>query len=150
MDAIRPSSIKIAGSSSSWIPSQSHFAVTAICITEIIANTLRSLPSGDNNPQGQPTFGGHYALQSVDNKTQSGGTDITRELERLYKTYVQERIALTFWHRHLRYPLERIRHTHRGLLFGLVYYPYQCAVIALLSPFYGFTRVLSMNWADFG
>ena len=75
---------------------------------------------------------------------------ITRELERLYKTYVQERIPLTFWHRHLRYPLERIRHTHRGLLFGLVYYPYQCAVIALLSPFYGFTRVLSMNWADFG
>ena len=91
-----------------------------------------------------------YGLQSGDNKTQTGGNEITLELERLYATYVKERIPLTFWHRRLRYPLERIRHNHRGILFSLVYLPYQCTIIALLSPFYGFTRVRTMNWADFG
>ena len=91
-----------------------------------------------------------HAVQSESNKTSTGGTKITLELERLYKTYERERIPLTFWHRRLRYPLERVRHNHRGALFGCLYYPYQCAIIALLSPFYGFNRVRWMNWADFG
>jgi glycosyltransferase involved in cell wall biosynthesis len=91
------------------------------------------------------------AVQSGDNKTMTGGEKITRELEKLYKAYVRERIPLTYWHRLLRYPLERIRFRHRGRWFGfLIYYPYQCIVIALLSPFYGFKRVRWMNWADFG
>jgi glycosyltransferase involved in cell wall biosynthesis len=91
------------------------------------------------------------AVQSADNKTSTGGEKITRELERLYQTYVHERIPLTYWHRLLRYPLERVRRRHRGALFAwFIYFPYQCAVIALLSPFYGFRRVRWMNWAEFG
>ena len=91
------------------------------------------------------------AVQSEDNKTSIGGEKITRELEKLYNTYVHERIPLTYWHRLLRYPLERVRRRHRGVLFAyLIYFPYQCAIIALLSPFYGFHRVRWMNWAEFG
>lgn len=91
------------------------------------------------------------AVQSDGNKTSTGAEKITRELERLYKTYVHESIPLTYWHRLLRYPLERVRRKHRGALFAyLVYFPYQCAIIALLSPFYGFRRVRWMNWAEFG
>lgn len=91
------------------------------------------------------------AVQGTENKTSIGGEKITRELERIYTTYVHERIPLTYWHRLLRYPLERVRRRHRGVLFAyLVYFPYQCAVIALLSPFYGFRRVRWMNWAEFG
>jgi len=85
------------------------------------------------------------------NKTSTGRIKITREFEAIYNRYVHERIPLTYWHRLLRYPLERVRRRHRGLLFAyLVYYPYQCAMIALLSPFYGFRRVRWMNWAEFG
>jgi glycosyltransferase involved in cell wall biosynthesis len=85
------------------------------------------------------------------NKTSTGRVKITREFEIIYKRYVHERIPLTYWHRLLRYPLERVRRRHRGLLFAwLVYFPYQCAIIALLSPFYGFQRVRWMNWAEFG
>jgi glycosyltransferase involved in cell wall biosynthesis len=85
------------------------------------------------------------------NKTTLGGIRITREIEDIYKRYVRERIPLTYWHRLLRYPLERVRRRHRGGVFGfLIYYPYQCAIIMLLSPFYGFRRVRWMNWTDFG
>ena len=86
-----------------------------------------------------------------ENKTSSGAVKITKEFEAIYKRYVHERIPLTFWHRLFRYPLERVRRRHRGALFAyLIYFPYQCAVIALLSPFYGFRRVRWMNWAEFG
>jgi glycosyltransferase involved in cell wall biosynthesis len=85
------------------------------------------------------------------NKTSTGRVKITQEFEAIYKRYVHERIPLTYWHRLLRYPLERARRRHRGLLFAcLVYFPYQCAIIAVLSPFYGFRRVRWMNWAEFG
>lgn len=88
---------------------------------------------------------------SDSNKTSTGRVKITREFETIYKRYVNERIPLTFWHRHLRYPLERMRRRNRSALFAyLVYFPYQCAIIALLSPFYGFQRVRWMNWAEFG
>lgn len=87
---------------------------------------------------------------SNNNKTAAGGIRITREIETVYKRYVRERVPLTFWHRLLRYPLERVRHRHPGRLFGLVYYPYQGSIILLLAPFYGFRRVRWMGWADFG
>ena len=84
------------------------------------------------------------------NKTSVGGVKITREIETVYRRYVKERVPLTFWHRRLRYPLERVRHGHRGRLFGLFFYPYQSAMILLLAPFYGFRRVRWMTWTDFG
>jgi glycosyltransferase involved in cell wall biosynthesis len=84
------------------------------------------------------------------NKSSMGGVKITVEQEAIYNRYVTERIPLTFWHRRLRYPLERIWHRRKGGLFGLIYYPYQCAIILLLSPFYGFRRVRWMNWVPFG
>jgi len=87
---------------------------------------------------------------SETNKTAAGGIKITREIETVYKRYVKERVPLTFWHRLLRYPLERVRRRHPGRLFGLIYYPYQGAIILLLAPFYGFQRVRWMGWADFG
>jgi len=88
---------------------------------------------------------------SESNKTSTGRVKITQEFEAIYKLYVNERIPLTYWHRRLRYPLERVRRRHRSALFAyLVYFPYQCAIIALLSPFYGFRRVRWMNWAEFG
>jgi len=84
------------------------------------------------------------------NKSSTGRIEITREIETVYKRYVHERIPLTYWHRLLRYPVERVRARHRGVLFGLlVYYPYQCAIIAALSPFYGFRRVRWMNWLPY-
>jgi glycosyltransferase involved in cell wall biosynthesis len=88
---------------------------------------------------------------SGQNKTATGKVKITYEFEAIYRKYIKERIPLTYWHRLLRFPVERVRCRHRGLLFGfLVYYPYQCAIIALLSPFYGFRRVRRMNWLEFG
>ena len=88
-------------------------------------------------------------LTTGTNKTASGGIQITHELERLYALYRHEKIPLTFWHRRLRYPLERIRTRHPGWGFGLIYFPYQCAVILLLAPFYGYRRVRWMNWVGF-
>jgi len=86
-----------------------------------------------------------------ENKTSTGGVKITREFEEIYRRYVREAVPLTYWHRLLRYPLERLRRRHRGLLFAwLVYFPWQCTMILLLSPFYGFKRVRWMNWAEFG
>lgn len=88
---------------------------------------------------------------SDQNKTATGREKVTYEWESVYKRYTHERIPLTFWHRRLRYPLERIRFRNRSRWFAwLVYFPYQCAVIALLSPFYGFRRVRWMNWVAFG
>ncbi len=79
---------------------------------------------------------------SETNKTSTGRVQVTREFEDIYNRYVKERVPLTFWHRLLRYPLERVRIRHRGKLFGfLIYYLYQCTIILLLSPFYGFRRV---------
>lgn len=86
---------------------------------------------------------------SGDNKTSVGREKITYEWERVYRQYACERIPLTYWHRRLRYPLERLRRRYPGRVFGAIYYPYQCAVIATLSPFYGFSRTRWMNWVEF-
>jgi glycosyltransferase involved in cell wall biosynthesis len=90
------------------------------------------------------------AFFNENNKSSAGGVKITLEQEAVYKRYVKERIPLTFWHRRLRYPLERVRRRSRSKLFALIYYPYQCTIILLLSPFYGFQRVRWMNWVTFG
>jgi glycosyltransferase involved in cell wall biosynthesis len=87
---------------------------------------------------------------SATNKCTVGGVKITREFEEVYRRYVNEKVPLTFWHRRLRYPLERVRRRHRGWLFGVFYYLYQCSIILLLTPFYGFRRVRWMNWTEFG
>jgi hypothetical protein len=84
------------------------------------------------------------------NKSSVGGVKMTLEYEEVYRRYVNERIPLTFWHRRLRYPLERVWYRQNGGWFGLIYYPYQCTIILLLSPFYGFHRVRWMNWVTFG
>ncbi len=84
-------------------------------------------------------------------KSGTGGVEVTYELERIYRRYVKERIPLTFWHRRLRFPVERLRRRHPGRWFGCcVYYPYQMAMILALSPFYGYKRVRNMNWVNFG
>lgn len=84
------------------------------------------------------------------NKIAAGGVKITLEFEEIYNRYTHERIPATFWHRRLRYPLERVRRRHPGLLFGfLIYYPWQCLMILILSPFYGFKRMRWMNWVEF-
>ena len=85
--------------------------------------------------------------QSGDNKTASGGDKITAELERVYRRYVRERVPLTFWHRRLRHPLERLRKRHPSRLAYCVLRPAQLAVAGVLVPFYGGDRVRMMNWA---
>jgi glycosyltransferase involved in cell wall biosynthesis len=85
------------------------------------------------------------------NKISTGGIKITLEFERIYRLYTHERIPATFWHRRLRYPLEKLRLRYSGPLFGfLIYYPWQCLIILILSPFYGFTRMRWMNWVQIG
>jgi heptosyltransferase-2 len=83
---------------------------------------------------------------SADNKTSVGGAKVTYEFEKVYRRYCHERIPLTMWHRWLRYPLEKFRNRHRGLLGYVVARPLQIAVVLLLGPFYGFRRVRAMNW----
>jgi glycosyltransferase involved in cell wall biosynthesis len=88
---------------------------------------------------------------SGSNKTSTGGIKATQEFEKVYRLYTCERIPATFWHRRLRYPLERLRLRYSGPLFGfLIYYPWQCLMILILSPFYGFTRMRWMNWVQIG
>jgi|ERR1035437_9954700 hypothetical protein len=78
----------------------------------------------------------------------NGAHQITQEFEAVYRRYVHESIPLTYSHRLPRYPLERVRHRHHGVLFAhLIYFNYQCAIIALLSPFYASRRAQWMNWA---
>jgi|GEM_PF-1942785 len=85
------------------------------------------------------------SIQDGQNKTSTGGYKITVELERIYRTYTQEWIPLTFWHRWLRYPLERfLAHNHRFWLYAIA--PVWVAITLALSPFYGFRKVWAMRW----
>ncbi|MDI6743224.1 MAG: glycosyltransferase family 2 protein [Smithella sp.] len=87
---------------------------------------------------------------SGSNKITTGGVKITLEFEKVYRLYTNERIPATFWHRRLRYPLERLHRRYPNALFGfLIYYPWQCLMILILSPFYGFKRMRWMNWVEF-
>ena len=86
-------------------------------------------------------------VRGEENKTSVGGGKIIDEYVRVYNSYVHERIPLTFWQRHLRFPLERWR--GKGdppVSFRLIGRPLQMATVLLLGPFYGFRRVRHMNW----
>jgi heptosyltransferase-2 len=82
---------------------------------------------------------------SATNKTTTGGVKVTYEFEKVYRRYNHERIPLTLWHRWIRYPLEKYRDRHRGVL-GYLARPLQIGIVLLLGPFYGFRRVRAMNW----
>jgi heptosyltransferase-2 len=84
--------------------------------------------------------------QSAENASSVGDAKVTYEFERVYRRYCHERIPLTMWHRWLRYPLERFRDRHRGVVGFVVARPLQLALVLLLGPFYGFRRVRAMNW----
>jgi len=85
-------------------------------------------------------------INSGDNKTASGGEKVTYEFEQIYRRYCHDRIPLTWWHRTIRYPLEKFRHRHPGALGMAVARPIQIMAVLLLGPFYGFGRVRAMNW----
>lgn len=86
------------------------------------------------------------AFQDGHNKSSTGGYKVTLELERIYNLHVQELIPLTFWHRRLRYPLERfLAHNQSqflSYLIGLLW----IAITLILAPFYGFSRTWIMRW----
>lgn len=85
-------------------------------------------------------------IQDGQNKTSSGGQAIGFELDRLYRTYSTDRIPLSFWYRHLRYPLEchlrRDRGPFRRGLLGV----FQVLWMLLFWPFYGWSKVRNMSW----
>lgn len=87
------------------------------------------------------------SIQDGCNKTSTGGYKIALELDRIYRTYSKDLIPLTFWQKHLRFPLERyiMKNPNRhfsvflaSLLWG--------AISLLLVPFYGFSKVKAMRW----
>lgn len=86
------------------------------------------------------------SIQDGQNKTSTGGYKITLELERIYNTYVKEIIPLTFWHRRLRYPLERCMalYDNQILLYivGLVW----IVLTFILALFYGLDKVWALRW----
>jgi glycosyltransferase involved in cell wall biosynthesis len=87
------------------------------------------------------------AIMSGENKTSVAGVKATYELERIYKTYVKERIPLTFWHRRLRYPIEHFLHRHRGRIWVYLLGPVWVIWTLLLAPFYGLNRVWALRWS---
>lgn len=90
-----------------------------------------------------------FAPKSGVNKNCLAGVKATYELEDIYKTYTDELIPLTYWHRRLRYPLERFLKQHRGgvwLYFGGSLW---LAIALLLAPFYGLKKVWALRWTRF-
>lgn len=83
---------------------------------------------------------------SGENKTSTGGMKRIDEQERIYKTYVKEWIPLTFWHRWLRYPLERFLKQRRGGIWLYIIGPVWVMITLMLAPFYGLKRVWAMRW----
>ncbi|NEO80976.1 glycosyltransferase family 2 protein [Moorena sp. SIO4G3] len=83
---------------------------------------------------------------SGDNKTSIAGVKATYELEQIYKTYTKELIPLTYWHRRLRYPLERFIKHHRSRLWLYIVGPVWVALTLLLAPFYGVEKVWALRW----
>ena len=82
-----------------------------------------------------------------ENKCSTGGMEITQEQIRVYRTYVYERIPLTFWYGLLRMPLERFRLRHPGRAAYCIVRPLQIAAALVLGPFYGFRRVRAMSYS---
>ncbi|MBW4516450.1 MAG: glycosyltransferase [Timaviella obliquedivisa GSE-PSE-MK23-08B] len=85
---------------------------------------------------------------SGQNKSSLAGIKATYELEKIYATYVQERIPLTYWHRHLRYPLERFLKQNQNTLWIYLIGPLWVAITLLLAPFYGFKRAWALRWTS--
>ena len=90
-----------------------------------------------------------FAPKSGVNKNCLAGVKATYELEDIYKTYTNELIPLTYWHRKLRYPLECFLKRHRSgislYLVGSVWF----LLVILLAPFYGLKRVWALRWTSF-
>ena len=84
----------------------------------------------------------------VGTKTSTGGKKVARELEKVYLAYSSEKIPLTFWYRHLRYPFERLLRRDRGLLRLSVLRVIQVLYVAALIPFYGYRKVRYMSWPE--
>ena len=80
------------------------------------------------------------------NKTSTGKYQVTYELERIYKTYVTERIPLTFWHRLIRFPLERFSAKHPHPFWMVLVGPIWIFWTMVLGLFYGWERAWSMRW----
>lgn len=85
-------------------------------------------------------------IQSGSNKTSTGGAKIGAELDRIYRTYARDRIPLSFWYRHLRYPFERAIRRDRGVVRLCALRTIQLAWMAVFLPFYGYRRVRHMSW----
>lgn len=80
-------------------------------------------------------------------KSGSGGSRIIDELERVYVRYSGERLPLTWWHRRLRYPVEKWVHRNRSpITMACVYWPWRIATSVALLPFYRLHRVANMDW----
>lgn len=86
------------------------------------------------------------AFQDGQNKSSTGGEKVTIELERIYTAYVNEWIPLTFWHRHLRYPLEKFLAHHPSRIWQYLIGPLWVTITLLISPFYGLDRAWVMRW----
>jgi glycosyltransferase involved in cell wall biosynthesis len=86
------------------------------------------------------------SIQNDQTKSSTGGFKASLESERIYKTYTQEKIPLTFWHRYLRYPLECFIKNHPSPIWLYIIAPFWLLITLILSPFYGFERVWLMNW----
>jgi glycosyltransferase involved in cell wall biosynthesis len=85
---------------------------------------------------------------SGQNKTSVAGLKATYELEKIYQTYSQERIPLTYWHRRLRYPLERFLKQNHNIVWVYLVAPIWVAVTLVLSLFYGFKRTWALRWTS--
>jgi hypothetical protein len=87
-------------------------------------------------------------IQSGRNKTATGGVRIGREMDRIYRAHSKDRIPLSFWYRHLRYPFELALRRDRGMLRLAVLGLIQVLYMAIMMPFYGFRRVFYMSWPE--
>jgi len=85
-------------------------------------------------------------IQDGNNKTSSGGRRIASELDRLYRTYKQERVPLSFWYLHFRHPFEAFIRRDRGSLRRVLLAFFQVTWMVLLAPFYGWSAVRKISW----
>lgn len=83
---------------------------------------------------------------SATNKTTTGGRRIGLELDRLYRAYATDRIPLSFWYRHLRYPFECVLRRDRGPLRLALLRGTQLLWMLSFAPFYGVRAVTRMSW----
>jgi len=84
---------------------------------------------------------------SGSNKTSTGGEKIIAEVERVYETYCPQRIPMTWWIRHLTYPLDKWRGRHPGLVSNMAVKGLKMGIYSLLAPFYGWSRLRAMNYS---